>query len=126
MPSYRLVTAGALLLGYLLIAAIVLWSLYNPGDKPPPPGIRCWSSSSRPGPLATRAVGVLLGVEIQQGTVSAAVKDAQREAADAARKSNAIVAALSQLDAAGPTATAAGDASITAARTALTSPSRQG
>ncbi len=118
MPSYRLITAGALLLAYLLIAAIVLWSLYHPGNKPP-----AWDQVlvifNAIGALATTAVGVLLGVEIQQGTVNAALKDAQREAADAARKGNAIVAALSHLDAAGPTAAAAADPSIAAARTAL-------
>lgn len=120
LPSYRLITAGILLLAYLVFAAILPWLLYSVPKLRAPDWNQVLVVFNAIGALATAAVGVLLGVEVQQGTVNAAVKDAQREAADAARKGNAIVAALGHLDA-GTAAVAATvtDLHIVAARTAL-------
>jgi hypothetical protein len=120
LPSYRLITAACLLLAYLAIAGTLLWALYHPSPGGKPEWNEVLVIFNAIGALATTAVGVLLGVEIQQGTVNSAVRDSQRDAADAARKGTAIVAALGRLDAANGTAAAtAADPNILAARAVL-------
>jgi cytochrome bd-type quinol oxidase subunit 2 len=119
MPSYRLITAGILLLAYLVFAGVLLGQLYSvPKDKAPD-----WNNVlvvfNAIGALATAAVGVLLGVEVQQANVDSAQKRAEQSAAEAARKSTGILAALGSLEGTASQAATSADPGIRAARVAL-------
>ncbi len=119
MPSYRLITAGVLLLAYLAFAGVLLWLLYSvPREKAPE-----WNNVlvifNAIGALATAAVGVLLGVEVQQANVEAAQMRAEQSAAETARKNTGIFAALASLEGATTMAATSADPGLSAARTAL-------
>ena len=116
-PTYRLIAAAVLLLAYLTIACILLYQLYHPGSRQPN-----WNEVlviyNAIGALATTSVGVLLGVEIQQGNVNSAQRSAQSLAAAVAAKDAAALRALEHLEpSAGVAASASAD--ISSARVAL-------
>jgi hypothetical protein len=118
-PSYRLYVAGGILAIYLIIAGMLVWKVLSPGIP-----AQNWDQVivifNAIGTLATIAAGVLLGVEIQQGNVDAARHEARNSAAVAARKDEAVRAALEHLEGAGATSAAvATDASVSRARLTL-------
>lgn len=126
LPSYRLITAAVLLVTYLVFAGVLLWLLYHVKENAPD-----WSQVlvvfNAVGALATAAVGVLLGVEVQQANVDTAQQraehnaaEAARNAAQSARKDAGMLAALGSLDAAqAATAAQGADPGIRGARAAL-------
>jgi len=98
MPSYRLITAGIILIGYFIIAGILLANLYDPAPGIAPEWDHVLVIFNAIGAFATMSAGVLLGVEIQQDNVSTAIKDAERLAASAAGKDAAMRQALEHLE----------------------------
>jgi hypothetical protein len=99
-PIYRLVAAAILLGIYLIIACILLWLLYNPGEKTSAPD---WNHVlvifNAIGAIATSAAGVLLGVEIQRENVVRADEAKKMAEADSNRKADAVRTALARIDA---------------------------
>jgi hypothetical protein len=106
-PSYRLITAGVILILYFAIAAVVLYNVIGT-----PVAETTWSQIvfvfNAIGALATTAAGILLGAEVQQANVRGAQRDSQAHAAAAARKDQAALDALASLDRSGAAA-GAGD-----------------
>jgi hypothetical protein len=102
-PSYRLITAGVILIVYFAVAAVVLYNVIGTTVAE-----STWSQVvfvfNAIGALATTAAGVLLGAEVQQANVRGAQRDSQAHAAAAARKDQAALDALASLDQSGAAA----------------------
>jgi hypothetical protein len=97
-PSYRLYVAGIILAIYFSIAGYLLYRIYNPGPGEAPVWDQVVFVFNAVGAIATTAAGVLLGVEVQQGNVNAARREARDAAIVSARKDEAVRAALEHLE----------------------------
>jgi len=115
VPSYRLVTAGLILIAYFAVSGILLSRVLGAS-----PALQAgtWEQVivifNAVGAIATTAAGVLFGAEIQQANVRDARGEAQREAANAAKTREAAMQALESLEGSSAAAADGGGASLAA------------
>ena len=117
MPSYRLISAGIILLLYFIFAGVILARIFSDGGVNDTAWQQVIVVLNAVGAIATTAAGVLLGVDIQHASTQQALRKADDLDGQLMASRATAAEALDYLEGADPTT--GGDRGVTAARATL-------